>query len=250
MKAKVILLPRDLEPADVAGRTVVVFDVMRATTTITAALAAGVKEVRVFGSIDAARQAAASTQPRPILCGEINCLPPPDFDMGNCPRQWDRAKHAGATVYLATTNGTLALTAAAALKPANLLVGAVVNAQAIAKAVQRIGSDVTLLCAGTGGAVAMEDLIGTGAVLDELTGGGVQFEDDGQVAWRLFQAYRRNLPGVFRIARGGRNLIRANLEEDIDFCARWSCFFEVGQAHLLDATGALTISPFPELEDR
>ncbi|HUB24821.1 MAG TPA: 2-phosphosulfolactate phosphatase [Tepidisphaeraceae bacterium] len=249
MQAKVILLPRDLEPADGAGRTVVVFDVMRATTTITAALAAGVREVHVFGSVDAARQAAASTSPRPLLCGEIECLPPPGFDLGNSPRQWDRAQHAGSIAFLATTNGTRALTAAAALKPANLLVGAVVNAQAVGKVIRRLGADVTLLCAGTGGAVSMEDLIGAGAILDELTAGGVQFEDDGQVAWRLFQAYRRNLHGVFRIARGGRNLIRANHAEDIDFCAQWSCLFEVGQAHLPDATGGLTICPF-ELEDR
>ena len=50
-----VLLPRDLLPVHLTDRSVVVFDVLRATTSITAALAAGVTSIGVFGSISEAR---------------------------------------------------------------------------------------------------------------------------------------------------------------------------------------------------
>src|SRR5437764_990278 len=82
---EVILLPADLRREHLDGRAVVVFDVLRATTTMTAALEAGVREIRVFGDLASAREAAAGfTEPR-ILCGEEQCLPPEGFDLGNSP---------------------------------------------------------------------------------------------------------------------------------------------------------------------
>src|SRR3954470_1769538 len=98
MDAKVILLPRDLRPADLDGRAVVVFDVLRATTTMTAALAAGVREVRVFGDLAAARAAAAAFDgpaAERVLCGEENCLRPPGFDLGNSPGDFGPSACAG-----------------------------------------------------------------------------------------------------------------------------------------------------------
>ena len=61
----VVLLPRLLEPHHLAGRTVVVFDVLRATTTMAAALAAGVAEIRVFASLQEASRAASEA---PACC--------------------------------------------------------------------------------------------------------------------------------------------------------------------------------------
>ena len=60
VRVDVVLLPKHLEPRHLDGRTVVVFDVLRATTTMAAALAVGVEEIRVFGSLDEAARAAAA----------------------------------------------------------------------------------------------------------------------------------------------------------------------------------------------
>src|SRR5213592_719978 len=127
MDAKVILLPRDLRLADLDGRSVVVFDVLRATTTMAAALAAGVREIRVFGDLESARAAAARAGDTDrLLCGEENCLRPEGFDLGNSPGAFDRALHAGRTMYLSTTNGTRAIVAAR--EAPVVLTGALVNA--------------------------------------------------------------------------------------------------------------------------
>ena len=130
MKIDVVLLPRDLRPADLAGRSVVVFDVLRATTSMTAALAAGVSEIRVFGDLTAAKEAAGSFAGPRLLCGEDRCLPPPGFDLGNSPGAFNRA-HAGRPAFMSTTNGTRAILAARGA--ASIFVGALVNAGAVAR---------------------------------------------------------------------------------------------------------------------
>ena len=74
MRVDVLLTPRDVRSDRLPDRAVVVFDVLRATTTMTAALAAGMGEIRVFDSLDAAGLAAKKHGERCVLCGERNCL--------------------------------------------------------------------------------------------------------------------------------------------------------------------------------
>jgi 2-phosphosulfolactate phosphatase len=229
MVIDVALLPKDLRRAELAGRLVVVFDVLRATTSMAAALAAEVEEIRVFGDLEAARSAAGKTT-NALLCGERDCLRPEGFDLGNSPGAFARALHAGRVMYMSTTNGTRAIVAARDAQV--VLTGALVNAAAVARAiVQRWpGLDVTLLCAGTGGAVAMEDVVGAGAVmraLEELTD-VTPVSDVAIMAGRLFGSARHDLRHILAESRGGRNVIAAGLAQDIDFAARLDALDVVG----------------------
>ena len=224
----VVFLPKHLEPRHLAGRTVVVFDVLRATTTMAAALEVGVEEIRVFGSLDDAARAASTHRGARILCGEENCLPPAGFDLGNSPGSFRRELHAGRTAYMSTTNGTRAIVAAQLSKA--LFTGALVNASAVARAVAIQANDVTLLCAGTGGAVAMEDVIGAGAVmaaLDRIS--PISPESDAAlIARRLYEAAASDFRAVLSETLGGRNVIAAGLLEDIAFAARLDAVDVVG----------------------
>jgi 2-phosphosulfolactate phosphatase len=229
MKVETIILPTSLELAKIADHTVVAFDVLRATTSMTSALAAGVKEIRVFDSLDAAMSAAnAFGQPR-LLCGERNTLPPPGFDLGNSPGQFDRTKHAGMTVFMSTTNGTRAIVAAKSA--ALLLTGALVNAAAVARRVFAEGRDVTLLCAGSDSRPSMEDLLGAGAVIDALQShGDMEMNGDlSRVAIKLFAACRETLPATLADSFGGHNIRRVHLDGDITFAARLNVFDVVGK---------------------
>src|SRR5688572_26754820 len=170
MNVNVILLPEHLRSRPPDGVTVVVFDVLRATTTMAAALAAGVREIRIYGSTPAARVGAVGDDTL-LLCGEEKCLPPQGFHLGNSPGAFDAGVHAGRTVCMSTTNGTRAILAAGAA--ANVFAGALVNASAVARALRSAGaSDVILLCSGTAGEIAAEDVIGAGAVMHALRRGG------------------------------------------------------------------------------
>ena len=85
MNIDVALLPTDLNAKSLQERVIVAIDVLRATTTIAAALASGATEIRVFGSLDEARAAHAPFTGHKMLAGEQRCLPPEGFDLGNSP---------------------------------------------------------------------------------------------------------------------------------------------------------------------
>lgn len=227
MNVDALLLPKDLTP-DCLTRSVAVFDVLRATTSITAALAVGVAEVRVFGDLDACLAAAGAFDGPKVTCGERHTLPPPGFDLGNSPGQFTAAAHAGRTVFMTTTNGTKAIVAA---RSAPLMVGAaLVNAAAAARRLAAAGRDVLLLCSGSDGAPSLEDTLGCGAVLhglQQLT--AVQVNGDlARIALRLFEGCRGRLPEVLADTHGGHNIHRVGLDGDVTFAARLDVFDVVG----------------------
>ena len=228
MKADVVLLPRDLRPEHLSRRSVVVLDVLRATTTMIAALAAGVSEIHLFGDLESARTAARQCQSPRILCGERNAIRPPDFDLGNSPNEFVPGRCEGLIAYMTTTNGTRAILAAR--QADRVFPAALINAGAVARTLQSLQGDVTLLCAGTEGHVSSEDVIGAGAVIHELRRlGPLAIESD--VAWmaeRLFLAVRTDLVAALSASRGGENVIRAGLAPDIAFCARLNAVDVVG----------------------
>lgn len=221
----VILTPSALPDSGLENAQVVVFDVLRATTSITAGLFHGAKDVQLFGSLDEARAAkkAAGTGPF-VLAGESKCLRPDDFDLGNSPREFVTEKVGGSSILLATTNGTRA--AVAAQNAERLFAGSLLNAEATAKALlPRLDHVHTLLlCAGTNGQLACEDVIGAGAVLFTLLQttyrADLPFTDSAWMAYHTFAAVRERLPAALRLGQGGINVIEAGLEDDIDFSAR------------------------------
>lgn len=220
MHVDIVLLPRDLTEANLAGKSVVVFDVLRATTSMIAALAAGVREIRLFTDISSARAARQGCAGEALLCGEQNCLPPAGFDLGNSPPAFREGLHAGRTLLMTTTNGTRAILAAKSA--AELFVGALVNATAAARAAWSRALDVTLLCAGTNNQVSYEDLLGCGAVIESLSrcGSIVADSDAALMARELFASSKNNLADHLARSHGGRNIIAAGLGADIEFAAR------------------------------
>ncbi len=228
MHAIVIPLPSLLPPDSFSGRTVVVLDVLRATTTIACALAAGAAEVRVFVDLGSARRASRDFAGPRLLAGERECHKPEGFDLGNSPLEMTRQSVAGRTVFMSTTNGTRAIQVAFDHKtllkaqPASAcLAGALVNAAVTAQAVRAMDRDVLLLCAGSDGEIAEEDLVGAGAILSALekAGAHVQCSDDaGAVEW--CERFVKDPWRVLKQTRGGQKLLGAGMAADVVACAR------------------------------
>jgi 2-phosphosulfolactate phosphatase len=214
---RVIMLPSLLTTDDLQGRVVVVFDVLRATTTMAAALQAGAREIRIFDSLDKAQQAWKLFQGSKLLAGEKNCLPPPGFDMGNSPGDFTPGRCQDRTIFMSTTNGTRALVAAR--QASLLLAGAVVNASATARAILDFQQPVTLLCAGTDGKIALEDLHGAGVVMEEIGISNLLLEND--EAYLAFQQSLSDPTGDrLYISQGGKNILRARLDQDICYAGQ------------------------------
>jgi 2-phosphosulfolactate phosphatase len=213
--------------------TAVVIDVLRATSTITLALASGYERVLVAGSID---EATALRTPQRTLAGEVGCARAPGFDLGNSPEETLEPR--GAELVLATTNGAPAIVAAA--KAADeVLVASLLNLDAVCE--QLAGrDDVLLVCAGTDGRVSMEDVYLAGRVSARLAG---ERTDAARIAEALAAAY----PDAFdalEASGGAVGLRREGLESDIAFCAQESIVVAVGRlTEMVDGAAMVTATP-------
>lgn len=222
-KIDVYLLPALVEPAALAGKTVVVIDVLRATTTIVHALAAGATEVAPFRDVEDAKRLAEELRERVVLGGERGGVPIPGFDLGNSPAEYTRDRVGGKTVVFTTTNGTRALERCTFAR--RVLIGAFANFSAVCR--ELIGDrEIAIVCAGTDGHVTREDTLLAGAIVTDLVqekpsplnDQALLTADAWQTAVRLMTD--RPLGMMLRDSRGGRNLIDTGQENDIDLAAQ------------------------------
>lgn len=222
LRLDVALLPSLREP----GGAVIVIDVLRATTSLAAAFAAGATEVVVCGSLRAARDAAAMLErqgARPLRFGETRSRRPKGFDFGNSPAELARAVLRGRTLVCATTNGTRAFLSARDADA--VFAGALVNREAVLHAALAHVADggwLTLVCAGeeAGTRIALEDVVTAGAFAELALGEGVELTDASAVALGLWRAYAGDALAAFRDARHGRHLEALGFGDDLRFAAR------------------------------
>jgi len=211
VRIHVAFTPGEAAPAP----TGIVVDVLRATSTMTQALAAGYERVLCCAEIEEARALAADHRPAK-LAGERRLEHIPGFDFGNSPEELAGEPAAG-TLVLTTTNGTRLLVAAAE-RFEQVYVGSLLNLDAVARAAAESGEDVAVLCAGVLGELALDDAYCAGRIAGALGG---EPEDSATAAIRLARSYPSALDGL-GASRSAANLRRHGLESDIAWCARES----------------------------
>lgn len=214
-------------PAEAASAPVgVVVDVLRATSTITQALASGYRRVLCCAEIEDARALRASL-PDSLVGGERKAVLIDGFDVGASPREFLEAR--ADTLILSTTNGTQAiLTAAAACD--EVLLGSLLNLDVLAAALRERDRDVAILCAGFQGAFAIDDAYCAGRIVQLLDGE----RTDAAIAAEL-------VAGAYPDAHSGltaRTYGPPGLEEDIAFCARESVLDVVPRFSRMDGVAA------------
>ena len=209
MRVHVAFAPGEATPAPVG----VVVDVLRATSTITQALAAGYSRVLCCAEIEEARELAEREGPAK-LAGERRLQDIEGFDFGNSPREVAGAAEAP-TLILTTTNGTRLLVSAAE-RFERVYVGSLLNLDAVAAAARDGGEDVAVLCAGVLGELALDDAYCAGRVAAALGG---QPQDSAKAAIRLAASFPSAAEGL-GASRSADNLRRHGLEADLEWCAR------------------------------
>jgi len=200
---------------EVSAPVGIVVDVLRATSTMAQALAAGYRRVLCCSEVDEAR-AVAAAEGGAVLAGERGTVVIDGFDFGNSPREF--LEPSGETVVLTTTNGTRLLLAAAA-RCKRVLVGSLLNLDAVVREAAQSGSeDVAVLCAGVQGELAMDDAYVAGRMAAALGGGPT---DSAAAAMRLAGSFATNEEGL-AASQSARNLHASGLYADIAWCARES----------------------------
>jgi 2-phosphosulfolactate phosphatase len=211
VRVHVAFTPAEQPPAS----TAVVIDVLRATSTMCQALAAGYEGVLCCAEIDDAR-AIAQTEGPAKLAGERRLEHIEGFDFGNSPRELEGDAEAP-TLVLTTTNGTRLLVAAAE-RYEHVLVGSLLNLDAVAAAARASGKDVAVLCAGVLGELALDDAYCAGRIAKAIDGDPT---DSAQAAIRIADSFPTSLDGL-GASRSAWNLRRHGMEADVDACARES----------------------------
>jgi 2-phosphosulfolactate phosphatase len=223
VKASVFFTLQEVDGGALEGHTAVVIDVLRASSTIVAALAAGAQAIYpVESTEDALKLVSSLGREDALLAGERRALKIEGFDLGNSPREFTPETVAGKKIVMTTTNGTRALVVASGAQ--RVVIASMLNLSAVARSVS--GAErVAVICAGREGRFAIEDVLCAGMLLARLAGSAsaLELEDAGRAALALAGAFGADA-GFLSGTTAGRSLADIGLGEDVDWCARVDAF--------------------------
>ncbi len=210
---------------DLSETVCVVFDVLRATTSMLTALHNGARKIYAVAEISEA-VALHRKHAGALLAGERQGLRIRkdqtggiDFHLGNSPREFTPARVSGKTIIMTTTNGTRALQSGAGAR--RVLIGGFVNLPALARMLDKEApASLLVICAGTFEQAAYEDILAAGALAELLSTPFEQVADSVHIAREIFRATYGDLQiAVQRHSRNARRLLgQPDLREDVDYC--------------------------------
>ncbi len=221
MRVHVALSPAEVPGLALGGGAAVVVDVLRASSTVVAACAAGCRRVIPVADAEAARSRAARlTGDRALLAGERAGEPIAGFDLGNSPLEYTVERVGGRTIILTTTNGTGAMLAASGAAAA--AVAALINVEAAARWALAQERDLTVLCAGEAGAFSLEDAVCAGVLVGRVRAAapGLELSDAALAAVRLGEHYEARLERLGEDSRWARHLKDRGRAADVEACLR------------------------------
>ena len=224
-----------LRQRDLSGAVCVVFDVLRATSSMATALANGASAIIPVAEIPEALR-IRERDPDVLLAGERDGLRIQSdrtgsvaFDLGNSPREFTREMVSGKTIAITTTNGTRALRACAGAK--TVLAASFLHLRATAECLAE-ATDLILVCSGTLDQAAYEDVLAAGAMCDLLwpTHSAGAVADSAQIARWLYLLEKSDLFAAMAKSRNGRRLLaNPDLRDDVAYCLQRDIFTTVAE---------------------
>jgi 2-phosphosulfolactate phosphatase len=213
---------------DLRSSVCVVFDVLRATSTVMTALANGAAKIIPVPEIEEAL-AIRKLNPDVLLAGERNGVRVradqtggTEFDLGNSPREFTQEVVQGKTIVISTTNGTRALRACAPAQ--RILIGTFLGLEALAAWLRKHSAlNLLVVCAGTIEQASYEDTLAAGALVDLLWSiyERGQVSDSAAIARQVYRDVAHDLLSAMQSARNGRRLLaNPELRDDVAFCLR------------------------------
>jgi len=214
--------PFPLSPHLLSDRTVVVIDILRATSVMVYAMSQGAKEIIPVKSVGEAFQLVKTfSQDTTLLGGERESRRIEGFDLGNSPREYVAEKVRGKRLILTTTNGTKAFHAVSSGK--KVLVGSFLNIAAVAGRCFELNQDLLIYLSGDQGNFSLEDTVCGGMLIDRIIrrrGKSFTLTDASHSAHILFQKFEANIVESFYLSQHGRDLVDQGFEEDLPYCAQ------------------------------
>ena len=224
MRLDVAFAPSDLAPGDAAGRTVVVVDILRFTTTACAALAAGARAVVPAASTEEALQLARTLGPEDVLLGgERGGRRIDGFPLGNSPLEMTPAAVGGKLLVMTTTNGTQALLAVQAAQ--TVLLGSAANFSVLGARLRTLFAErgeLLILCSGRDGYFALDDAYCAGRLVEATLGGRRRWRglnDAALASLDLVRRYGDRWERPLNTSASGQALKKIDHGDDVAHCA-------------------------------
>ncbi len=214
--------PSDFSETQAKNKTVIVVDVLRASSTIVHACENGVARIIPVASVeDATKLVSTLDRKKTLLGGERDGVQIDGFDLGNSPMEYASKVVKGKTLIFSTSNGTVAITKSASAK--EIVLGCFLNLSAVVThVVSSRAKKVAVLCAGNLGRLSLEDVVCGGYLVDRIVNGtrAATVLDDGAVAARTLANAFSDVGEVVRSSSHGLRLAELGFENDLEFCSR------------------------------
>lgn len=221
MKLDLIISADNIKSEYLENKIVVVIDMLRATSVITTALANGAKQVFPILTIEEAfnkKEELLSLGEQVLLGGERKAVRIEGFDFSNSPLEYTKEKVREKTIILSTTNGTRAINLS--LKAEEIIIGAIINAKAVALELKKINKDVVFVNAGTNGEFSMDDFICAGYMISLLCEDSSNDLSDIAKTAKYIYENNNNLIDYIKGARHYNVLKTLNLIDDLEYCCK------------------------------
>ena len=219
MRIDVALTANAAGAMKLAGASVIVIDVLRASTSIITALINGCEAVVPVATAEEAHQRAAALPAGAVLiAGERRGEPLAGFDLGNSPLDFTVERVSGKTLIMTTSNGTQALLAARGA--AAIGVAGLVNLSAAAAWAMAAERHIAILCAGERGARSLEDVVCAGLLVERMKTAepGVQLGPAAAEAAATARPYAKDVARLRAASSWARHLVRSGRGADVDAC--------------------------------
>lgn len=216
MKIDAISNINEARSEQLINRTVIVIDVLRATSSIVTALENGSAGVIPVKTIHQAKQ---RKQEGDLLAGERFCKKIAGFDLGNSPTELRNTNIAGRRIILTSTNGTRVIEKSC--KAAYVLAGSFLNAKACARAAIQLGREVMIICAGTQDKFSLEDGLCAGLIIaeiEQMAYAGIMINDFARAMSWSYIHKAGQLENAMLQCENGVRLTQLGYKEDVVYC--------------------------------
>jgi 2-phosphosulfolactate phosphatase len=220
VKVRVYFSPNSLDEITLRDKTIVVIDVLRASTTITYAMNAGAREVIPVGSVDQAMKIVGNLfSTLTILCGERGGKRIEGFKLGNSPSEYTKEAIEGKALILTTTNGAVALTKAKHAR--HCFVGSFVNLSAVVGALISLPdleeTGLVIICSGREDDFSLEDSVCAGMLLTKLKEKlpNLELTDSARTVLSDYESFGNDIFGTLMLSDHGKYLASIGFADDI-----------------------------------
>lgn len=194
---------------------VVVVDILRATTAISAAFMNGVDKIIPVGTIDEAREYKNSGY---MVAAERDGIVKDFADFGNSPFNFTPERVSGKTIVYSTTNGTNSVMMS---KDAyRVVIGSYLNVTALSNWLVKQEKPVLILCAAWKNKFNLEDSVFAGCLSEKLLASGVFYTicDSVKASIDLWEVAEPNLYSYILKAAQKERLRKNGLDDVIEYC--------------------------------